>query len=59
MKALVTLSLPLLFLTSCNTMIGMGRDVRQLGEGIEHSAHGRNFDGSEPTPSYDETVPAY
>lgn len=44
-------------LGSCNTMIGMGRDFRQLGEGMEHKAHGRNFDGSEPQPQ--ENLPVY
>ena len=43
-------------MSSCNTMIGIGRDFRQLGEGLENSAHGRNFDGSEPE---EEAVPSY
>ncbi|GAA5484826.1 hypothetical protein [Haloferula sargassicola] len=43
--------------SSCNTMIGMGRDFRQLGEGLEHKAHGKNFDGSDPAPQ--DTLPTY
>ena len=27
------------FLVSCNTMIGLGRDFRILGEGMENSAN--------------------
>lgn len=44
-------------LNSCNTFIGMGRDFRQLGEGLEHKAHGRNFDGSDLAPQ--DTLPTY
>lgn len=55
-------------LVSCNTFIGMGRDVRQFGQGMEHVAHGRKPDGSEkkrnqsqePQPSNpDENLPTY
>ncbi|MEM1083015.1 MAG: entericidin [Verrucomicrobiota bacterium] len=45
-------------LGSCNTMIGMGRDFRQLGEGMEHKAHGRNFDGSDKQQQ-EEALPTY
>jgi len=51
--------LAVMFLGSCNTFIGMGRDFRQLGEGLEHKAHGRNFDGSEPHSEQDENLPVY
>ncbi|MBB5352532.1 putative small secreted protein [Haloferula luteola] len=43
--------------SSCNTMIGVGRDFRQLGQGLEYKAHGKNFDGSESTPQ--DTLPTY
>ena len=49
--------LAVMFLGSCNTMIGMGRDFRQLGEGLEHKAHGRNFDGSQS--GQDQNLPVY
>jgi predicted small secreted protein len=35
-------------LASCNTTIGLGRDLRQLGSGLENKAHGKPFDGSDP-----------
>ena len=57
MKALACLALAVLTLSSCNTMIGMGRDFRQLGEGIENKASGRSFDGSDPQQQ--ENVPTY
>lgn len=49
MKILMTTGcvLALLFTTSCNTFIGMGRDLRQLGEGMENSAHKSSSSGSE------------
>jgi len=57
MKRLALATLIALALGSCNTMIGLGRDFRQLGEGLENKAHGRNFDGSQ---SYEEeAVPTY
>lgn len=58
MKWFAILALAATTLASCNTMIGMGRDFRQLGEGIEHKAHGRNFDGGS-AEGHDETVPTY
>ncbi len=59
-NAMTKIATALLFvvaLTSCNTMIGLGRDFRQLGTGLEHKAHGRNFDGSEPAPA--DPLPTY
>jgi predicted small secreted protein len=37
----------LISLSSCNTMIGVGRDMRLLGQGMEHKAHGRTWDGDQ------------
>jgi predicted small secreted protein len=34
-------------LTSCNTAIGFGRDMRQLGTMMENKAHGRPANASE------------
>jgi predicted small secreted protein len=45
-------------LTSCNTLIGMNRDLRQFSEGMENVAHGRNFDGTEKGQS-EEVLPTY
>lgn len=33
--------------SSCNTAIGFGRDIRQLGQGMENTAYGKNFDGTD------------
>lgn len=57
MKMFAMAALLVLGLSSCNTMIGIGRDFRQLGAGLEHKAHGRTFDGSEP--QQDENLPTY
>lgn len=38
------IALTLLFaggLTSCNTFLGVGRDLQQAGEGIEQTVYGR------------------
>ena len=43
-------------LSSCNTAIGFGRDMRQLGEGLENKAHGRTWDGQE---QQQESLPTY
>ncbi|MCW1884210.1 hypothetical protein OKA04_05670 [Luteolibacter flavescens] len=42
-------------LSSCNTAIGFGRDLRLLGSGMENKAHGRQWDGQQQQdnlPSY-------
>ena len=30
-----------LFLSSCNTFVGMGRDFQRLGQGFENAAYGK------------------
>lgn len=44
-------------LSSCNTAIGFGRDMRQLGTGLENKAHGRTWDGGEH--QQEESLPTY
>jgi predicted small secreted protein len=43
-------------LSSCNTAIGFGRDLRLLGTGMENKAHGRTWDGGE---QQQESLPTY
>lgn len=43
-------------LSSCNTAIGFGRDLRLLGTGMENKAHGRDWNGQQ---SQSENLPAY
>ncbi len=45
---LATLSLLAVFSTSCNTTIGLGRDLRLLGEGMETSAQKTRSGGEDP-----------
>jgi predicted small secreted protein len=45
-------------LTSCNTAIGLGRDFRQLGIGLENKAHGRTWDGGQAEQQQDN-LPTY
>ncbi len=59
MKTIALAILAVFALGSCNTMIGIGRDFRQLGSGLEHKAHGRSFDGSDKTPETEENLPTY
>lgn len=53
MKMLAPVLLIAVCLSSCNTMIGFGRDLRQLGEGMENRATGNDYD------SNDTNVPTY
>lgn len=50
-------------LSSCNTAIGFGRDMRQLGNGLENKAHGRDWNGNTPADQYGNggggNLPAY
>lgn len=34
-------------LGSCNTFIGMGRDIQKLGTGMQNKGYGRSWDGSQ------------
>ncbi|MEK7953024.1 hypothetical protein [Luteolibacter soli] len=43
-------------LSSCNTAIGFGRDMRLLGTGIENKSHGRTWNGQE---QQQENLPTY
>lgn len=43
--ALATLTL--FALSSCNTFIGMGRDIESLGEGMQNKADGKTWSGRE------------
>lgn len=43
-------------LSSCNTAIGLGRDMRQFGTGLENKAHGRAWDGQEQSQ---DNLPSY
>lgn len=38
MKTLVALLVSTLFLASCNTTIGLGRDLQKAGEGLSNTA---------------------
>ena len=44
-------------LSSCNTAIGFGRDLRLLGTGMENKAHGRTWDGGDQQQQ--ESLPTY
>ncbi len=50
MKIWTCAAVAALALSSCNTMIGLGRDFRQLGEGLENTAHGESWSSDEPDP---------
>jgi len=45
MRSLLLLALAALFLGSCNTTIGLGRDLRILGEQMETSSSNRKGGG--------------
>lgn len=52
---LAVLALTSLALSSCNTMIGLGRDTRLLGEGMEKTAErstGAGYGGGVNAPVY-------
>jgi predicted small secreted protein len=37
----------LLSLSSCNTFIGVGRDIEKLGEGMQNKADGKTWSGND------------
>lgn len=56
MKFLLLSLATVLAFASCNTMVGLGRDTRLLGESVEKTA-----EKSAPDPGYDSTggAPVY
>jgi predicted small secreted protein len=38
-----------LSVSSCNTYIGLGRDIQKLGQGIQNTGYGKNW-SSTPAP---------
>jgi predicted small secreted protein len=54
--ALVALSAAV-SLSSCNTAIGFGRDLRLLGTGMENKAHGRTWEGGQQQQQ--DNLPTY
>ena len=46
-------------LSSCNTFIGMGRDMRQLGEGMENAANRKNGGNDQQGNAEGENLPTY
>ena len=44
-SALLFASAAALTLNSCNTFVGVGRDVKSLGTGVENKAYGKTWKG--------------
>jgi len=55
-SALLLASAAILTLNSCNTFVGVGRDFKSLGNGVENKAYGKTWKGepraqnSQPQP---------
>ncbi len=66
MKRWIILLLAAVALSSCNTFIGMGRDVRRMGEGMgkvgegmEDTAYGRKSINGTPQTPEEGNLPTY
>lgn len=66
MKRRIILVLAGVVLTSCNTFIGMGRDIRKMGEGMgkvgegmEETAYGRKSISGTPQDQQNGNLPTY
>ena len=46
-SALLLISATAITLSSCNTFVGFGRDVKSLGTGMENTAYGKKWSGEE------------
>ena len=57
MKHLVFGFAAILCLGSCNTFIGMGRDIGQFGEGMENVSKGNKWNGDSSVP--EDNLPTY
>lgn len=60
MKALLLGSAALAFLasSSCNTFVGMGRDFKSLGTGVENKAYGKTWKGEQRAQSSQQNANA-
>ena len=45
---LIVSLIALFCLSSCNTFIGLTRDIQTLGGGLENKAHGKTWQGNAP-----------
>ncbi|MGB1129634.1 MAG: hypothetical protein ACPG4K_06270 [Haloferula sp.] len=66
MNRWILMSLSVLVLSSCNTYIGLGRDIRKLGEGMgkvgegmEETAYGRKSITGTPQDQQEDNLPTY
>lgn len=66
MNRWILISVLALVLTSCNTYIGLGRDIRKLGEGMgkvgesmEETAYGRKSNTGTPQYQEEDNLPIY
>ncbi|PQJ28433.1 hypothetical protein [Rubritalea profundi] len=48
-SALLLASAAALTLNSCNTFVGVGRDFKSLGSGVENTAYGKTWKGEPRT----------
>ncbi|MEO1858243.1 MAG: hypothetical protein ABGY95_12880 [Rubritalea sp.] len=48
-SVLLLASAATLTLNSCNTFVGLGRDVKSLGTGVENKAYGKTWKGEPRT----------
>jgi predicted small secreted protein len=48
-----------LTLSSCNTFIGIGRDIENLGNGMQNKAEGKTWSGQTKAPAEPAAYPAY
>ena len=46
-------------LSSCNTTIGFGRDLKLLGTGVGNRIQGKTWDGQPQYESQEESLPTY
>lgn len=66
MNRWIILALSAVLLSSCNTFIGMGRDIRKMGEGMgkvgegmEDTAYGRKSITGTPQDQQEGNLPTY
>ncbi|MFC5050617.1 hypothetical protein ACFPK9_08330 [Rubritalea spongiae] len=61
MKALLlsTLIIGLFGLSSCNTFVGVGRDFKSLGQGVENKAYGKTWQGAPRAQNSQHQAPSH
>ncbi|MFD2159600.1 hypothetical protein ACFSW8_11865 [Rubritalea tangerina] len=57
LSAILLTSITICSLCSCNTFVGIGRDFKSLGQGVENKAYGKTWKGQPRAQNSQQQAP--